>query len=248
MDFEIQTRAAASELIFSESLTVVDATVLPRLRPVREVVRRYRGVRARVACLGETALQTESYLEFKAARVILACSAGAFVLGQPFHLVFVVNGTRSIYTPDFLVIGGEGPVAVEVKPDDLAVSEEALDRFRLIAELLQAHCIRFQIWRKSEIEIFPRWKSVLGLLPYRAVLIGPEDRGKVRKALRLRETCAALFPLARVALVEPEVVLRMILDGELFVDFNQPLTPDARVSATPFPNQLWPTPSQEGKL
>jgi hypothetical protein len=244
----IPTRTDVSELIFSEARTLIDEATLPLLRPVREVVRRYRGVRGRVAGTGDRAIGVESFLELKAARVIVVCSAGAFVLEQPFHLVFIVNGVRTIYTPDFLVIGDDGPVAVEVKPDDHATSEEDIERFQLIEELLQGHGIEFQLWRKSEIEVQPRWKSVLALLPYRRVGIKPEGRGKVRRAIRLTQSCRTICFVAVTAQVVQDVVLRMILDGDLFVDFNEPLTPNAYVSATPFANQLWPVPRQSGEL
>lgn len=247
MNFTIRTRNSRSELQFSEDLPIIDETVLPRLRPVREVVRRYRGVRGRVACLGDRALQAESYLEIKAARVILACSAGAFVLEQPFHLVFFKDGERTVYTPDFLVVGVDGPVAVEVKPDDHANKEEDLEQFELIRELLKDHGIEYRVWRKVEIEASPRWMSVLTLLPFRRRGIETDDWGRVR--LKLIESGYAqpgIDFLAASAGVIPEVVLRLILDGKVFVDFNERLTLDSCVSDKPFANQLWPTPSQTG--
>jgi hypothetical protein len=244
----IPTRNKRSELIFSLSRTHINELTLPLLRPVREVVRRYRGVRGRVAAIGNRALQAESYLELMAARVTIVCSGGAYVLEQPFHLVFLKDGEQRVYTPDFLIVGADGPIAVEVKPDKLANSDEDMERFRLIGELLEGHGIRFHLWRKSEIEVRPRWKSVLSLLLYRRLAIEPEDRGKVRKVLRLGKTNADIRTLAATAVVTPEVVLRMILDGDLFVDFNEPLTLNAKVSGTPFQNQLWPVPSATGGL
>lgn len=249
MRFEpIFTRTATSNLIFSEALAVIDEATLPLLRPVRKVVRRYRGVRGRVASAGDRAFEVESFLELKAARVIVACSAGAFVLEQPFHLVFVADGGRIRYTPDFLVIGDNGPVAVEVKPDDRATGEEDMERFELIAELLQGHRIVFQVWRRSKIEMQPRWKSVLAILPYRRVRLEAEDRGRVRKAIKLTQDCRTICVLAATAEVPQDVVLRMILDGDLFVDFNGPLTPNAYVSNSPFANQLWPAPTAVGEI
>jgi len=239
----IPTRTVVSELVFSEARALIDEATLPLLRPVRKVVRRYRGVRGRVASTGDRAFEVESFLELKAARVIVACSAGAFVLEQPFHLVFVVDGARIRYTPDFLVIGDDGPVAVEVKPDDHSTSEEAMQRFELIAELLQGHGIAFQAWRRSKIEMQPRWKSVLAILPYRRVRLEPEDRGRVRKAIKLTQNFCTICVLAATAQVPQDVVLRMILDGDLFVDLNMSLTPNAYVSDSPFADQLWPAPT-----
>jgi hypothetical protein len=227
---------------------LIDKGTLALLRPVRTVVRRYRGVRGRVASNGDRAIEVESFLELKAARVIIACSAGAFLLEQPFHLVFIVIGARTIYTPDFLVIGHDGPVAIEVKPGDHATKEEDVARFDLIADLLQGHGIQFQVWRRSQIEVQPRWSSVLALLPYRRVGMKPEDRGRIRKAIKLSQHCNTICALAATAQVEKEVVLRMILDGDLFIDFNEPLTSDAHVSDMPFAHQLWPARQQTGEL
>jgi hypothetical protein len=45
----VTPRTEVNELVFSEPRTLIDATTLPLLGPVREVVRRYRGVRGRAA-------------------------------------------------------------------------------------------------------------------------------------------------------------------------------------------------------
>ncbi len=211
-----------------------------KLKPVRDPVRIYRGVRGKVADLaGKRSYGAESQNELRALRILVACSGADIILEQPFSLEYMQSGKWRRYTPDVLLAKDGQCTAVEIKPDDVAQRPETQGFFGLVGGLLKQYGLHFRVWRQSEISKEPRLTNAAFLLNYRRHLPSPLERERLRRAITSHET-GTLTTLSSLAEVRLESVLRVVLEGTLQINWWQLLDHQSKVSRLPIGPQIWP--------
>ena len=232
-----------SKLIFLASQESTEPIHPNRLKRVREPVSRSKsGVQGKVAdVLHGRSRHAESQNELKAFRIVLATACADAWQEQPFFLEYHHQGAKHRYTPDILVVWGAHREVVEIKEDSDADSPENQARFALICELLAEHGYSFRLWKRSEICADPRLTNVSLILRYRCVEVPTAVHERIRRAFssmpELRLRTFSETPGAAV-----QSVLRLVLDGRLYIDWWEPLGLESTVSITPIGRQVWPFP------
>jgi hypothetical protein len=232
-----------SNLTFVASEGRTEFISFDRLQRVREPVSRSKsGVQGKVAdVVHGRSRHAESGNEIKAFQVLLATGRADNWQEQPFHLEYRHDEAKHRYTPDILVAWGKHQEVVEVKDDTQAELPESRARFALIGELLAEHGYHFRLWKRSEIQSEPRFSNAALVLRYRCVAVPPAQHERLRRILSSTPDLdvRSLCDCSKVAV---QIVLRLVLDGTLHIDWWKPLTLDARVSAIPIGRQVWPCP------
>src|SRR5271157_488157 len=232
-----------STLTFIASRESTESTDFNQLRRVREPVSRAKsGVQGKVAdVFSERSRHAESQNELKAFRVLLATAHPDAWQEQPLVLKYGREGKNCRYTPDILVVWDRHREVVEIKEDAEAELPENQERFTVIRELLGDHGYHFRLWKKSEICAEPRLTNVKLVLRYRSVEVSAVERERIRRLFStIPET--RLHTLRDKQGINPQSVLRLVLDGMLYIDWWEPLTLASRVSVTPIGHQVWPSP------
>jgi TnsA endonuclease-like protein len=233
-----------SKLVFAAGHEGPEAVPIKDLKRVREPVSRSKsGVQGKVAdVLHGRSRHAESQNEIKAFRILAATARADAWQEQPFLLEYHVEGKRHRYTPDVLVVWGSHQEVIEIKEDLEAELSENRARFDVVGDILAGYGYRFRLWKRSEICAEPRLTNASLVLRYRRVEVVPVERERIRRAF----SSSYDLPL-RVFQEAPQIaavqsVLRLVLDGTLYIDWWQPLAPDSRVSIVPIGSQVWPCP------
>lgn len=232
-----------SRLVFVTSHAFTGSIDFGQLRRVRAPVSRSKaGVQGKIADVFHgRSRHAESQNELKGFRVLLATARADDWQEQPFRLEYHHDGAKYRYTPDILVVWGTHREAIEIKDDAEADLPENQDRFALIGELLREHGYHFRVWRRSEICAEPRLANVGLLLRYRCAVISPVEQENIRRVFAsTSELC--LRTCCETQGVAVQSVLRMVLDGSLFINWWEPLTLHSRISSVPLGPQVWPFP------
>jgi hypothetical protein len=241
---QVETEGSCrSSLTFAPWQEPAEPICFDRLRRVREPVSRSKaGVQGKVAdVIHGRSRHAESLNELQAFRILLATAHADSWQEQPFVLAYHHEGERHRYTPDLLVVWGTHREAVEIKEDTEADSPENQARFALIRDLLTEHGYHFRLWKKSEICAEPRLTNVKLVLRYRSVEVSAVERERIRRLFStIPET--RLHTLRDKQGINPQSVLRLVLDTMLYIDWWEPLTLASRVSVTPIGHQVWPLP------
>ena len=183
----------------------------------------------------------ESLNELQAFRVLLATAHADSWQEQPFVLEYHHEGEKHRYTPDLLVVWGTHQEVVEVKEDAHAELPENQRRFALIRDLLGEHGFHFRLWKKSEICAEPRLTNVKLISRYRSVEVSVVEQERIRGSFSTTPE-VRLHTFNETQGITPQSILRLVLDGTLYVDWWEPLTLASRVSTTPIGRQVWPSP------
>lgn len=232
-----------SVLTFVPSQEPTESVCFDRLRRVREPVSRSKaGVQGKVAdVISGRSRHAESLNELQAFRVLQATAHADSWQEQPFVLAYHHEGKKHRYTPDLLVVWGTHREVVEIKEDAHAELPENQARFALIRELLGEHGYHFRLWKKSEICAEPRLTNVKLVLRYRSIEVSAVERERIRRSFSTSPD-ARLHTFRETQGINPQSVLRLVLDGTLYVDWWELLTLGSRVSITPIGRQVWPLP------
>lgn len=227
-------------LTYSQSTDAVDLFKLQRVRKV--VTRSQSGVHGKIADVAlHRSRHGESQNELRGIRVMLATSMVDSLQEQPFLLEYHSAGKKHRYTPDLLAVWKNFREAIEIKEDSEADKPDSQEQVALIEKLLREYGFHFRVWRRSEICAEPRLSNAILMLRYRRVEVSPMEHEQIRQSF-----CA----LSQVALrqfhdnksVAVQSVLRLVLAGELHIDWWKPLTLDSTVSVVPIGRQVWPRP------
>jgi hypothetical protein len=216
--------------------------ILPVRRPITPSKRTGRGKVADVR--HECTLKAESINEFYALRLIVAVALHDKCVVQPFVLKFKVNGRFRRYIPDFLLLRGADRIVVEVKPDKQVAKPSIRAYFRLIQALLTEHGYKFVLWLRSAIIQEPRLNNVALMLKYRRTPVSESECEFVRSAID-HATSMTFAELSVRSGVRIQALRRLVLEGQLFVDWFVPFGVDQVVSKVPIGNQVWPSPQAD---
>jgi hypothetical protein len=232
-----------SKLTFVASGCSTDRVDIDQLRRIREPVSRSKsGVQGKVADVTNgRSRHAESQNELKGFQVLLATGRADAWQEQPFVLEFHHDGKKHHYTPDMLVAWGAHQEVVEIKEDAEADKPENRARFALVRDLLAEHGYAFRVWTRSEINAEPRLSNVGLILRYRRVDVPGPEHEKIRRTFS-SEAGLTLRTVSKTPWITVPVVLRLVLDGALHIDWWEPLGLDSRISNTPIGRQVWPIP------
>ena len=233
-----------SKLTFVASRESSERVAVDRLTRVREPVSRSKsGVQGKVAdVISGRSRHAESQNELKAFRVLLATAHPDAWQEQPFFLEYHHDGKKHRYTPDVLVVWGADQEVVEIKEDSEADKPENRMRFALIRDLLAEHGYFFRLWTRSEICAEPRLTNVGLVLRYRCVDVPAAQHEKIRRAFS-SATELSLCTLSETPGITLPAVLRLVVNGTLYIDWWEPLGMDSRVSIAPIGREVWPVPA-----
>jgi hypothetical protein len=215
------------------------------LRRVREPVTRSKaGVQGKLAdSIHRRSRHAESQNELLAFRVLMATGRADAWQEQPFCLEYHHEGQRHRYTPDILVSWGARQEVVEIKADSDAESPDNKMRFALIRELLAEHGFYFRVWKRSEVCAEPRLANTGLILRYRSIAVTTAVHEEIRRIF----SSVPQLPLRTFGerTVMLQAVLRLVLDGNLHIDWWEPLSLESMISTTPIGRQLWPVPPSQ---
>jgi len=143
-----------------------------------------------------------------------------------------------------LVAWGKHRYVVEIKEDTEADLPENQARFALIQELLTEHGYHFRLWKKSEICAEPRLTNAGLILRYRTVEVPAVEREQIRRTFSATQALR-LQTFDGTSGITIQSVLRLVLEGTLYIDWWEPLTPASQVSIFPIGCQVWPCLARE---
>jgi TnsA-like endonuclease N terminal len=232
-----------SKLTFVASPDSTGRVEVDQLRRVREPVSRSKSsVQGKVADVASgRSRHAESQNELKAFQILLATGHADAWQEQPFVLEYHHDGKRHRYTPDILVVWGRSQEVVEVKEDSEAAKPENSARFALVRDLLEEHGYSFRVWVHSEIFAQPRLSNVGLVLRYRCVDVPAKECERIRQAFSSKPELTLRTVSEAPGMTVP-AVLRLVLDGVLYIDWWTPLGLDSTVSHLPIGRQAWPVP------
>jgi len=232
------------KLIFIASCESTDHIKVDQLRRVRKPVTRSKsGVQGKVADVTSgRSRHAESQNELKAFQILLATAHPDAWQEQPFFLEYHSDGIKHRYTPDILVAWGSNHEVVEIKEDSEMKKPENQARFSLIRELLAEHGYSFRCWIHSEIYAEPRLTNVGLILRYRRVDVSAAEQERIRLAFPPASELS-LRTLSETPGITVPGVLRLVLDGKLYIDWWKPFGLDSQISITPIGRLVWPFPA-----
>ena len=230
-----------SNLIFVPRQKPGEPIRFDQMQRVRKPVSRSRaGVQGKVAdVIHGRSRHAESQNELRAFQVLVATAHASSWQEQPFTLEYHYEAAKHRYTPDVLVIWGARREVVEVKDDQEAALPENRARFALIGELLAEHGYHFRVWTKSEICSEPRLTNANLVLRYRSVAVSHSDRERVRRALAATPEMA-LRPLCEISGTAAPCVLRLAIEGAVYINWWESLSLESNVGIAPIGRQVWP--------
>lgn len=225
-------------LRFKTSQPAGESFELSEILRIREPITRTKKIfRAKVPGpeIGDVR-RCESRNEKKGAVIITASAHADLVKMQPLLLIYKADGKIRKYYPDILLVWGMERCIVEIKDDRKANDPQEKARYEYMGSLLATHGFDFRLWKKSEIKEQPRYDNALEVYRYLRCPVSPIQRELLRSKFQAN-------PLIEIGFLndnEIRCVFRLVMDGELHIDWTTRLKRSSWVSTTPFPGQSWP--------
>jgi hypothetical protein len=215
------------------------------LLPVRKAVTRSkRSMRGKVSDVRHPGADVrhplqhgESLNEVNALIIVVATCHADVCKYQPLVMHFTYNGKKTRCTPDLLLVWGDEIWVVEVIDDEEADLGEVKALFDYIEKLFAQFNINFRLWRVSEIMQQPRLYNATRMIRYQRVQVSPFERESIRRLFQRVPSA----PLRDLGDDLGRLVLRLVIDGMLYVDWWQRLTRNSVISVSPIGRQEFPS-------
>lgn len=179
-------------------------------------------------------LQWESINELHAFRLLEANPIVKSFREQPCEIRYMLDDEERRHYPDILVETSTEKELWEVKPAANAAQPKTVRRTELLTLALSDYGYRYRVILGEDLARRPRMTNIMILLRFgrRAVpdLIKEQVRQLSQRAGNL--TWGAVIGGA-IAPIDRSHICRMILDGDLFVDIEQPLSHSTVLRTTP---------------
>lgn len=175
-------------------------------------------------------LQCESENERNCMLLFDLCSWVKSYRPQPCIIKYRMNGHAFKHFPDVLASTHSGHELIEVKPRALANHPDIVRRTAILTEMLPAHGYRYRLMLAEELALSPRLEN--------AELIKRLGKGEVpalqRERIRIlfQQHHSIPWSMFQQDRNNPHLamhVCRMVLEGYLSIDLNQPLTDNTPV-------------------
>ncbi|NPT37489.1 hypothetical protein [Paraburkholderia xenovorans] len=169
----------------------------------------------------------ESYLERASISTLLMCQDIESFATQPQELIYRLQGLPRSCFPDLFVTGGFGTAYVEVKPLEILVSDENIERYIEVARRLRATGSAIFFFIDTDILVEPRVKTVMFLNRYARTILSAEALGKTQQIADKK-----ILPLKQLQ-AEAGLTLRdvyaMLAQRHLSMDLSTSLRSDSFV-------------------
>lgn len=178
-------------------------------------------------------IQCESPHELNAFRLLDANPAVRTFREQPCEIQYILDGEPHSHYPDALVELASGKELWEVKPTEEALALDVVRRTALLQEALPDFGFQYRVVLGEDLQKQPRLKNALDVLRRGRATIPTAERE------RLRVFFAGIHSFRWGAVLDGnfgrlgrKYICRLILEGKLTFDFEQPLTRESIIECT----------------
>lgn len=176
-------------------------------------------------------MQCESANERDAMILLDACSWVKAFREQPCEIKYVLNGKTQRHVPDILVIGDGWQSLWEIKPRWYAEQADIAERTAFLNRELPNHGYRYQLVLAEDLMLDPRISNAKLLLSMGRAPVALYEREVIRRLFATSDTLPwGIFKS------NPEIpqllqqACRLVLEGNLYLDVNQPISDDTMVT------------------
>lgn len=184
----------------------------------------------------------ESLHECNAFKLLDACSEVSYFAEQPCRVRYVLNGEKRTHYPDILVKIPSGKELVEIKTPEEAATEEVRERTAFMRHALPVLGYGYRVLTSDLLSQNPRLDNVEKLLRFGRSPVSSVIREQIRQMFKVNGNKAqwGAFHASGELKYRP-ALYRLILEGILKIDFNQPLSDGALIywASTPVGGASW---------
>lgn len=146
------------------------------------------------------------------------------ISGQPFRVLYVLDGKRRRYTPDFLLEGPNKKLVVEVKPHDKTQHPEFGGWKQAVSTVLEKNGYQFTVMTDAQIRVQPLLANLKWLFRFRTSNYSTYDAQMLLAHIRRTAmTVSDAQLLATRNTLDPNLVWQLIASRALDVDLNKAL-------------------------
>lgn len=175
-------------------------------------------------------LQCESCNERNAMLLLDVCPWVRSLQPQPCTINYLLDDQQCLHFPDVLVITPKAKVLVEIKTRKHAQYPDIEERTRTLTELLPNYGYHYQLLLAEDMARNPRLQNAKLIKELGWKTIPTPQRERIRTLFMQYETLpwgALQSDSSNPHLINH--ICRMVLEGQLSIDFNQPLTENTPV-------------------
>lgn len=169
-------------------------------------------------------MQWESTHEGNAMRILDASPHVIAFHEQPCEIIYTLNGEQRRHYPDFMVIEDHRREFWEVKTEENANSTEVAERTAFLTEFLPEYGYSYRVVFAEMLAKQPRLDNVKRLNKLGRQPISIFEQERIRR-LFTHEPVMTWGMLEQLSPQTLRNVSRLILEGKLSIDFNQPINP-----------------------
>lgn len=173
-------------------------------------------------------MQWESIHEGNAMRILDASPSVISFNEQPCEIIYTLNGIQHRHYPDFMVIEGNCRELWEVKTEADANQSEVAERTSFLMEALPEYGYDYRIVYAEVLAKQPRLDNVKRLNKLGRQPVSILEQERIRR-LFLNDSAISWGMFEKQSLQTLRNVSRLILQGKLSIDFNQPISPATSV-------------------
>lgn len=180
-------------------------------------------------------MQWESVNELNAFRLLEADPSVIRFSEQPFVIKYVMNGEEFYHYPDILFETTDTKHLWEVKPNAYASRPEVAARTALLRNQLPNHGYKYDLVLAEDLARKGRLHNIKKLLIHGRSRVSPLLREHIRQ-LFISKPNMTLGSIVNAPSIEVSVreIYRLILDGVLRCDLENPLTMESRLTHSDF--------------
>lgn len=178
----------------------------------------------------------ESSHERNAFRLLDACPEVRLFREQPCRIRYVMDGVRQIHYPDILVKLPWGTELLEVKTAADAATPEVVQRTAFMEQSLPLLGFGYRLISAEQLAKSPRLDNVVKLLRSGRSPIPMLQQEQIRQIFKAHSNvCLGVFKPGAAGEKYYSQICRLILEGALGIDFDQPMVDESPIqSATDF--------------
>lgn len=169
-------------------------------------------------------MQWESTHEGNAMRILDATPSVISFSEQPCEIIYTLNGVERRHYPDFMVIQNHQREFWEVKTEADASSAEVAERTAFLADALPEYGYSYRVVLAEALAKQPRLGNVKRLNKLGRHPISSLEQERIRR-LFSSEPIISWGAFEQQSPQALRNIRRLILEGKLSIDFNQPITP-----------------------
>lgn len=175
-------------------------------------------------------MQWESPHEGNAMRILDATPQVIAFNEQPCEIIYTLNGEKRRHYPDLMVMEGNGRELWEVKTEADANQSEVAERTAFLMETLPEYGYGYRVVLAEVLAKQPRLNNVKRLNKLGRQSISLIEQERIRR-LFAKEPVMAWGMFEQQSTQTLRNISRLILQGKLSIDFNQPINSATSISS-----------------